>query len=151
MSEIRNKNMKWWLGTGSCILLFVFIGIFVYAKMNFVWRGVRIIAELEKNTDSNVVTIRGQAEKAIYLTLNGREIFIDKEGNFKEYVAPLSGYSVITLFAKDKFGKTALKKFELFTNDNLLEDASSIASEESVEVPPSAGQATSEENLLESN
>lgn len=152
--DLKEKNIKWWIGTGSCLLLFVFIGIFVYAKMNFIWRGVQIVAELERTEDSKVVTIRGKAEKATLLTINGKEIFIDQDGNFKEVVSPLPGYSVITLFAKDKFGKTAEKKFELYTNDNeekIVEDVTSIASEELVDVPPSEGQATGEENLLENN
>lgn len=152
--DLKEKNIKWWIGTGSCLLLFVFIGIFVYAKMNFIWRGVQIVAELERTEDSKVVTIKGTAEKAVLLTINGREIFIDQDGNFKEVVSPLPGYSVITLFAKDKFGKTAEKKFELYTNDNegkIVEDVTSIASEELVDVPPSEGQATGEENLLENN
>lgn len=154
IKDLKEKNIKWWLGTGSCLLLFVFIGIFVYAKMNFIWRGVQIVAELERTEDSKVVTIKGTAEKAVLLTINGREIFIDQDGNFKEVVSPLPGHSVITLFAKDKFGKTAEKKFELYTNDNeekIVEDVTSIASEELVEVPPSEGQATGEENLLENN
>jgi len=152
--DLKEKNIKWWLGTGSCVLLFVIIGIFVYFKMNFIWRGVQIQAELIHNDNSKVITVQGNAEKAIFLTINGREIFVDPKGDFKEMVSPLPGYSVVTIFAKDKFGKTAEKKFELYTNSNeekIVEDASAIASEESVEMPPGEGQATGEEILLENN
>lgn len=156
IKDLKEKNIKWWIGTGSCVLLFVFIGIFVYAKMNFIWRGVQLDAILERTDNPKIVTIKGNAEKAVHLTINGREIFIDKEGNFTEVVSPLPGYSVITLFAKDKFGKTAEKKFELYTNEEklaeeIIEDTSAIVSEELVEVPPNEGQATSEEILLENN
>jgi len=111
--DMKNKNMKWWIGTVSCVLLFSFILFFSYEKMSFVWQGVSIKATLEKKENSNLVTIKGIAKKATLLSLNGREIFIDKEGNFSEQVSPLPGYSVITLNAKDKFGKTAEKKFVL--------------------------------------
>ncbi len=152
IKDLKEKNIKWWIGTMSCVLLFVFIGIFVYAKMNFIWRGVRISAVLERADSSKIVTVKGNAEKAVHLTINGREIFIDKKGNFTEAVSPLPGYSVITIFAKDKFGKTAEKKFELYTaKEEKLDDAPAIASEELVEVPPNEGQATSEESLLENN
>lgn len=152
IKDLKEKNIKWWFGTGSCVLLFVIIGIFVYAKMNFVLRGVRIEAELVRKENSEVITVKGNAEKAILLTLNGREIFIDQDGNFTEVVSPLPGYSVITLFAKDKFGKTAEKKFELYVNEKeIVNDASAIASEELVEMPPIEGQATGEEILLENN
>jgi hypothetical protein len=50
---------------------------------------------------------------AIYLSLNGREIYIDKDGTFTEPVALLPGLSVVTLDAQDKFGKTFEKKFEV--------------------------------------
>lgn len=156
IKDLKEKNIKWWIGTMSCVLLFVFIGIFVYAKMNFIWRGVRISAVLERTDSSKIATIKGNAEKAVHLTINGREIFIDKKGNFTEAVSPLPGYSVITIFAKDKFGKIAEKKFELYTNEEkleeeIIEDTPAIVSEELVEVPPNEGQATGEEILLENN
>lgn len=152
IKDLKEKNIKWWIGTGSCVLLFIFIAIFVYAKMNFIWRGVRIEADLIQNENSKVVTILGNAEKAILLTINGREIFIDQDGNFNEVTSPLPGYSVITLFAKDKFGKTAEKRFELFTKEEeKMNDASAIASEELVDTPLENGQATGEEILLENN
>lgn len=150
IKDLKEKNIKWWVGRSACILLFIFIAIFVYAKMNFIWRGVGIEAEIAQSEGSKIATIRGKAEKAIQLTINGREIFIDQAGNFTETISPLPGYSVITLFAKDKFGKTAEKKFELFTKEE-VDDASAIASEELVEVPPIEGQATGEEILLENN
>ena len=152
IKDLKEKNIKWWIGNGACLLLFIFIAIFVYAKMNFIWRGVRIEAGITQNEGSKIATIRGKAEKAILLTINGREIFIDQAGNFSEVISPLPGYSVVTLFAKDKFGKTAEKKFEMFTKEeDKLDDASAIASEELVEVPPIEGQATGEEILLENN
>jgi hypothetical protein len=67
--------------------------------------------------------VRGVADKATRITLNGREIFIDKDGNFSESISMLPGFSIVTLNAKDKFGKTAEKKFEVV----LAENAKAIA------------------------
>jgi hypothetical protein len=120
---IKNKNMKWWVGIMSTILLFLVIGIFSYEKMVFIFRGVEIKASIEKKNDSSLATVSGNAAKAINLTLNGREIFIDKEGNFSESIAMLPGFSVVTINARDKFGKTAEQKFEIVTE----ESASSFA------------------------
>ena len=110
--------MKWWIGIGSCVLLFAIIGIFGYEKMCFVWKGVEIKATIEKQEGSSLAVIKGIAAKATRITLNGREIFIDKEGNFSESIAVLPGFSVVTLDAKDKFGKTAMKKFEIVKEEN---------------------------------
>jgi len=116
--SIKNKNIKWWVGIGSCVSLFAVIMVFGYEKMCFVWRGVEIQADIERDASSSLTTITGKASKATHLTLNGREIFIDKDGNFSEEVSVLPGFSVITLDAKDKFGKTALKKFEVVYDGN---------------------------------
>jgi len=110
--------MKCWIGVVSCISLFAVIIVFGYEKMSFVWKGVEINAEIEEMGNSPLATIKGVASKATYLTLNGREIFIDKEGNFSESIVVLPGFSVITLNARDKFGKTALKKFEIVREGN---------------------------------
>lgn len=115
---IKNKNMKWWVGIMSTILLFLVIGIFSYEKMCFIFKGVEIEANIEKKDDSTLATVSGNAAKAINLTLNGREIFIDKEGNFSESIAMLPGFSVVTLNARDKFGKTAEQKFEIVIEKN---------------------------------
>ena len=115
---IKNKNMKWWVGIISCVMLFVVITIFSYEKMCFVFRGVKIEASIAKKNDSSLATVSGKASKATYISLNGREIFIDKDGNFSELIAVLPGFSIVTLDAHDKFGKTASKKFELVVEEN---------------------------------
>lgn len=110
--------MKWWVGMISSLSLFLIIMIFGYEKMFFVFEGVKIKAVIENPDGSTISIIKGQAPKATYITLNGREIFIDKDGNFSESIAFLPGFSIVTLHAKDKFGKTAEKKFEIVKKDN---------------------------------
>lgn len=102
----------------SCVSLFLLILFFSYEKMCFIWKGVKISATLESQNDSSLTTIKGTASKATYISLNGREIFIDKSGNFSESIVVLPGFSVVTLSARDKFGKTAEKKFEVVYEGN---------------------------------
>ncbi|MFA6515178.1 MAG: hypothetical protein WCT42_02855 [Candidatus Paceibacterota bacterium] len=118
MRIIKNKNMKWWLGIISCVALFSFILFFSYEKMFFLVKGVEIKATITQKDDSSLAVVEGIASKATHITLNGREIFIDKEGNFSESIAILPGFSIVTLDARDKFGKTAIKKFELVKSEN---------------------------------
>ena len=113
MKEIKRKNIKWWVETISCIMLFSLIGIFAYTKMSFIVKGVQIQAKMESNAGSSIVEIKGNAKNAVYLTLNGKEIYIEKNGDFSEPVALLPGLDVISINAKDKFGKSAEKKFEV--------------------------------------
>ena len=115
---LKNKNMKWWIGIISCVALFSVIMVFSYEKTNFLIKGVKIEAKIEQKGDSSLAVINGTASKAVLITLNGREIFIDKEGNFSESIIVLPGFSVVTLDAKDKFGNKAEKKFEMVYDEN---------------------------------
>lgn len=115
---LKKQNIKWWIGTVSCFLLFFSIGVFAYMKMSFVANGVDIKVDLLADKDSSLVEVSGNAKNATYVSLNGREIFIDKEGNFKEHLALLPGFSLLTLEAQDKFGKDSEKKFEMMYEEN---------------------------------
>ena len=75
--------------------------------------GVQIKATIENNGGSPLAVVSGKAENATYLSLNGREIFIDKDGSFKESIALIPGFSVVTLDANDKFGNNKEKKFQI--------------------------------------
>ena len=113
MQIVKNKNLKWWLGIASCVVLFSFIGFFSYLKMSFILNGVEIQAKIERNGDSSIATVIGKAKNATYISLNGREIYIDKDGSFKETIAFIPGYSIVTIDAIDKFGKSKEKKFPM--------------------------------------
>ena len=113
MKEIKNKNIKWWLGVASCVALFTIIGVFSYFKMSFVLNGVQILASIEHGEDTPLATITGKAQNATYISLNGREIYIDKDGSFSEKINLIPGFSVITIDATDKFGKEKEKTFQL--------------------------------------
>lgn len=61
----------------------------------------------------DVVKITGNARNAIKLTLNGREISVDQQGNFDETIALLSGYNIISIRAQDKFGYVDEKDYQI--------------------------------------
>lgn len=54
---------------------------------------------------SRTVTIAGAARNISEITLNGRPIFTDKDGNFSEQVVLESGYTILTLRARDRYGR----------------------------------------------
>jgi hypothetical protein len=112
MKQIKEKNIKWWIGVISFMILFLGIGTFAFLKMEFIWKGVEVQAQIQKD-ETSLAKIKGNAKNATYITLNGREIFIDKNGEFEEVIALLPGFSVIKIDAKDKFGNFDEKKFEI--------------------------------------
>jgi hypothetical protein len=119
IKKIKDKNIKWWIEVSSCTILFLLIMIFGYSKINFLIKGVEIKATVVRDEHSSLVKVEGNAKNSVLLVLNGREIFIDKEGNFSESIGLLPGFSVISIEAEDKFGKNKKEKFSLVTTDNV--------------------------------
>ena len=52
------------------------------------------------------IPLTGCAHNIVKLTLNGREIHTNEEGNFTEMLVLEDGYTVMTLEAHDRFGRT---------------------------------------------
>jgi len=61
----------------------------------------------------NPLLIKGNTKNAIFTSLNDKEIYIDKEGNFSEYVVLLNGYNAIKINTRDKFGNEDEKNYKL--------------------------------------
>ena len=53
-----------------------------------------------------IVTLEGVAENIVFLTLNGRAIYTDKDGYFKEALVLENGYTVATVQANDRYGRS---------------------------------------------
>lgn len=113
---MQKKSIKWWVSTGLFLFLFICVGVYSYAKMRVVINGVKVTAAIEKS-ESSMTYIKGNARNATYVSLNGREIFIDKTGEFREPISLLSGLGVVTIQAQDKFGNVSQKEFEVVYKD----------------------------------
>ena len=110
-------------------LFFLFIIIYAFFRSKDLIFGVKIknvnlaVSEvpeallLESSrslaSGTNILKVTGNAKNAINLTLNGREISIDQKGNFDETIALLSGYNIVSIKARDKFGDNDEKNYKL--------------------------------------
>jgi hypothetical protein len=56
--------------------------------------------------NSRQVFFAGNAKNISHLWLNNRQIYTDPQGNFKEAVILEDGYTVTTLRAQDRYGRT---------------------------------------------
>src|SRR3989344_657013 len=112
MNQDVKKILKWVLLT----LFFLFIIFYAFWRSKDLVFGVKIrnvnIVDGAR-VENSVVNMTGNAQNAVNLTLNGREISIDQAGNFNETIALLSGYNVINLKAQDKFGNKDEKNYQL--------------------------------------
>lgn len=69
-----------------------------------------IIEAPDRVTAERIVTIAGQANNITSITLNGRQIFTDPTGYFREALVLENGYTIATIAATDRYGRT--KKLE---------------------------------------
>ena len=97
------------------VFIFIVFGYSVYQSRNIVKGPSIIITEPENGTSFNhsPITIKGQAFNNTEISIDNRLIFIDEKGIFKEKYLLSPGYNIITIVAKDKFGKTVKKILEL--------------------------------------
>ena len=57
------------------------------------------------STSSPLIAVTGVAERAHFISLNDRAIYIDEQGNFKETLLLNPGYTIIKVFVRDRFGR----------------------------------------------
>ena len=101
------KDFKKILKTTLLSVFFLFIIGYALFRSSDLLFGVKIknVNIVDGTTvENNILEIKGIAKNSVNLTLNNREISIDKKGVFNETIVLLSGYNIISIVAKDKFG-----------------------------------------------
>jgi len=53
-----------------------------------------------------LIEVLGKTEPMSYLTINGEETYINREGNFKTEIELSEGLNIIKINSKNRFGKT---------------------------------------------
>lgn len=86
----------------------IFIALFSFSRVEPLIKGPELVITSPQNNQSFDVSstiIEGKVINATSVYMNDRQIFTDTEGNFKEILVLHPGYTIITLRAKDRFGK----------------------------------------------
>lgn len=107
----------------SCIAVcaVVFI-IYVLYQARFLIAGPQIsVQRLPYAQSERLITLEGSARNIVHITLNGRQIYTDKDGNFKEALVLENGYTVTTLVAQDRYGRST-SHTETFVFSGTTED-----------------------------
>jgi hypothetical protein len=68
--------------------------------------------------EDRVVTLTGKAINVAWISLNDRPIFIDEKGNWSEKLIAPPGYSIMTVKARDRFGRESEKQIELMVKQS---------------------------------
>jgi len=70
----------------------------------------------DKTTTSSVIELSGTAYHAISITINGRVVSVEQNGEWHDTIALLDGYNTVSISAKDKFNRTISKIFTVNYN-----------------------------------
>lgn len=57
-------------------------------------------------TKERTIEVLGQTDLDVYLTINGREVYVDEKGFFRSVLSLEQGINLLKIEAKDRFGKT---------------------------------------------
>ena len=94
---------------GGLILLgLLCLGFYVLWQARFLLLGpqITLIEEPYRISDTRIITLSGQANNITRITLNGRQIFTDPTGYFREALVLENGYTIATIAASDRYGRT---------------------------------------------
>jgi hypothetical protein len=62
---------------------------------------------------SGLVSVSGHAERISKISLNGNQIYTDREGKFEEVLLLGVGYNIIEVKAEDRFDRQVAERLEL--------------------------------------
>lgn len=92
----------------SALVLALLISLFVLFQARYLIIGPQItLTQAPQGPQNNrQVFFVGNARNISHLWLNDRQIYTDPQGNFTEAVVLENGYTVATLRAQDRYGRT---------------------------------------------
>lgn len=102
--------------TPATILKFIFglllgaliLGYALFQARNLLMGPSLVLTEEPSQIQSSrTVVLKGVAKNIVAISLNGREIHTDETGFFEEALVLESGYTIMTLRAEDRYGRTS--------------------------------------------
>ncbi len=102
--------------TASAVLILVIVAYALWRSLAYA-RGphITILEPLDgASISAPTAFIRGSVERSNNVTLNGKAISIDEQGNFTETLIVFPGVNIITFEASDQFGRSVETRIQLF-------------------------------------
>jgi hypothetical protein len=112
MREIKPK-------TSLLIALFVVLTAYSLYQARALLIGPRVwVTNLKDGEVVNtpLVVVEGQSRNIAWISLNGRQIFTDENGNWSEKLIVSEGTSIMTVEASDRFGRKTKKRVRIILN-----------------------------------
>jgi len=126
---MRTAFLSFTLGTairfiGIVILICIVLWYVQFQARSFLQGPTLVLEEKEVVQHERSIILAGKTSNIVRLTLNGREIYTNREGSFTQTLVLEDGYTIMKLEAHDRFGR----------NTSLLRSY--------VYVPPPSGEGT---------
>ena len=108
MSGYAAHDFAWAVRRLLYILLIGTLLLYVFIQARPLIEGPRLTLRAERESaESRIVALSGTARNITALILNDRPIFTDEQGAWRERLVLENGYTILTLRAEDRFGRTA--------------------------------------------
>lgn len=119
MQVLRHNPLP--LRTIFVILLFIsIIGYSLFEARRYLV-GPQISIEYPEEgqyTVPRLITLTAKTKNIASISINGRPVYITEDGLLQEQLLLQTGYTILTIAAKDRFGHETKKELELYTIDN---------------------------------
>lgn len=93
---------------GMILIICLLVGYTIFQARFIIIGPVIIMYNIPEVVQTQrLIILEGNAQNIIKITLNGRQIYTDKNGYFKEKLILENGYTISTLQVHDRFGRTS--------------------------------------------
>jgi len=97
-------------------ILFALLIVYSIYQARFLILGPQIWITSPQNGQAvkdPLVVISGRAKNVAWISLNDRQIFTDEEGSWSEELIVSNGISIMTVTARDRFGRETKKSVQI--------------------------------------
>ncbi|MEK7645380.1 MAG: hypothetical protein AAB391_03645 [Patescibacteria group bacterium] len=114
-----NRTLSFWISLVSVILVATAIIGYAAYRSQYIVRGPIITITYPTETTSITLApnqpliIEGTIQNSVSVNLNGRKIYLDEKGDFREQLLLSKGYAIITVKAEDRYQRVSQKTLEL--------------------------------------
>jgi hypothetical protein len=112
-----HRDAKFYLRMTVLVVFVLIIGGYSYFQARKLIGGPQIVIESPQNGSTvteSFIEVKGKANNIKEISLDDRPIFIDEEGNFSEKLLLPPGLVIISMKAKDRFGRTTQEILSLY-------------------------------------
>jgi len=103
----QRLDLRMALGYIAVIGMVILLVFYVAFQARFIIAGPTIdITTPDSVSENRTIELEGTARNIVSIELNGRVIYTDERGYFKETVVLENGYTIATVRAKDRYGRT---------------------------------------------